>query len=63
MLGDVAGGLKDIKVALTETNTALGAVLDEVKRTNEDKLDALVGAVAELSAGVHELVDRLRTGA
>lgn len=57
MLGDIAG-IGPVKDALMTTNALLEKVLEELQRTNERQLEAVV---TELVA-VRESVDRLVAG-
>ena len=57
MLGDIAG-IGPVKDALTTTNALLEKVLEELQRTNQRQLEAVV---TELVA-VRESVDRLVAG-
>ena len=57
MLGDIAG-IGPVKDALMTTNALLEQVLEELQRTNERQLEAVV---TELVA-VRESVDRLVAG-
>ena len=57
MLGDIAG-IGPVKDALTTTNALLEKVLEELQRTNQRQLEAVV---TELVA-VRQSVDRLVAG-
>lgn len=55
MIGDLAG-IGPVKDALGTTNGLLEQVLDELRRTNEAQLDALVTELRAVRASVDRLV-------
>lgn len=54
MLGDLAG-IGPVKDALTTTNDLLEKVLDELRRTNDAQLDAVVTELRAVRASVDRL--------
>jgi hypothetical protein len=55
VIGDIAG-IGPVKDALTTTNGLLEKVLDELRRTNDAQLDAVVTELRAVRASVDRLV-------
>jgi hypothetical protein len=63
VLGDLAG-IGPVRDALVTTNTLLEQVLDELQKTNEAQLDAVIAEMRTMNATLRELArDGARVGA